>query len=404
MGYQVFVYEGSYTSTKTGKVVEIAGQGSVLIWLLGLLFLSFNLSVPVVFAASEWHPHATSGTFAVPGIWDPTAVNIQGPFVTENVAIPYVSVHKHREVMLLNQFQFAGIGVHFRKSFRVFPKQSVVLVWTHFWGKVPGNMQLHPNCPFHSSGLSHVREDGVLRNVGPRSSIQDHFIADRISTHFLIELPIRLRKFNPELRPLGTLCCFYLGESSIGALLSRSYRILQSLGLALHVPSLGLNRFQGSIQEQNLRTANYDQQTAKSPVRPIGPVLTYRHGGKFADRYGIACIFGTWLLCIGLGWPCAVLWETGRRRLAAGLGLCALLLNIAATASGIIGCLPWHWGRCGQQQTEYHHPFTHGENVSQKPLDVTWEPVRPFLLCLHGFSLLRDGLVIAARFQSGGGL
>jgi hypothetical protein len=26
MGYQVFVYEGSYTSTKTGKVVEIAGR------------------------------------------------------------------------------------------------------------------------------------------------------------------------------------------------------------------------------------------------------------------------------------------------------------------------------------------------------------------------------------------
>jgi hypothetical protein len=74
--------------------------------------------------------------------------------------------------------------------------------------------------------------------------------------------------------------------------------------------------------------------------------------------------------------------SSGRRRLAIGLAVSALLLNILATSSGIIGCLPWDWNKClcdRQQYSEYSQTFQHdAENVSQISLAVAWEPVRPF--------------------------
>jgi hypothetical protein len=105
----------------------------------------------------------------------------------------------------------------------------------------------------------------------------------------------------------------------------------------------------------------------------------------------------------GSGW---VRFVDERKRLSGGVMLAfALILILVATLSGGFDCLPWHWGRCGQQQTEYHQTFQHDAgNVSQKPLAVAWEPVRASLICLSGSPQLVDGSHIAESSRIGGGL
>lgn len=50
--------------------------------------------------------------------------------------------------------------------------------------------------------------------------------------------------------------------------------------------------------------ANYHQDAGKEDHQPVTPIPVYRHGGKFADSYGLPLIFLGYVLtglCIWLG-------------------------------------------------------------------------------------------------------
>jgi hypothetical protein len=122
-----------------------------------------------------------------------------------------------------------------------------------------------------------------------------------------------------------------------------------------------------SAQKPYLQESNNDQEEAETPVGPVGPSSAYRHGGKFADSYGLLCIFGSYGLMgiFGFWGLCRIdrglLWS-GWFILGSGLAI-----GIIGCVSGVIGCLPWDWGRClhdGQEHTDYQY-FHIPENVSQ---------------------------------------
>jgi hypothetical protein len=134
--------------------------------------------------------------------------------------------------------------------------------------------------------------------------------------------------------------------------------------------TLSVNNPQGTPQEPRLKRTYYEEQTAKTPVRPISPVLHYRHGREFTDRYGLIVIFGTWLIAIFSAFPLVSLTERGYRRTAVCIFASLMIAGILGAASGLIGCLPWDWHRClcdGQEHSEYHQTLQHdGGNVSRQ--------------------------------------
>jgi IS1 family transposase len=144
--------------------------------------------------------------------------------------------------------------------------------------------------------------------------------------------------------------------------------------LSNHLSRLSSYRTKSPTQQQDLETAYHYQQQVESPVGPICPVTLarhYRHGGKFADSYGVLCIFGMFFSVIALGWPTAICFDRGWRWQGCCLAGCALTLGLCGCLSGIIGCLPWNWWAClhdGQEhsQGEYLHS---GTIVLQKYLD-----------------------------------
>jgi hypothetical protein len=90
------------------------------------------------------------------------------------------------------------------------------------------------------------------------------------------------------------------------------------------------------------------------------------NGRQASEFYGVLFILACYGGAIWLG-GCGVyrfVYE-GRRWSGSGLVTLALALALVATLSGGFNCLPWHWGQCGCQQTEYRQTFEHGENVSQ---------------------------------------
>ncbi|MGB9119048.1 MAG: hypothetical protein WCE73_00375, partial [Candidatus Angelobacter sp.] len=132
------------------------------------------------------------------------------------------------------------------------------------------------------------------------------------------------------------------------------------------LPSDGLQR---EIQKNNLQNADNDQKTIETPDSTIGPVSIYRHGGKFADDYGMLFIFLSLAVSIALG-ALGLILVIERWRVS---GWCifalALALDGTACASGAIGCLPWDWWRClhdGQQHSQNQQ--IHVNIVPQKHL------------------------------------
>ena len=142
-----------------------------------------------------------------------------------------------------------------------------------------------------------------------------------------------------------------------------------------HQISLTPNSTQCSPQKQYLQTAYYRQQKVKAPICPVRPISfggTYRHGGKFADFYGLLCIacgYGLTLFLIPIG---GYFIDRGTRLWGWGLIGLGLLGGLLATLSGIIGCLPWDWWRClkdGQDHSEYQNSHS-GDTVTQKLLTM----------------------------------
>jgi len=158
---------------------------------------------------------------------------------------------------------------------------------------------------------------------------------------------LKLSPRNRDIRPELSLAC-----------------VLQDVRLPIHIVSLTLDSPKGSEQQPNLQSANQDQQAAENPQPPIKPTPCYRHGGKFADSYGMLCIIVTLLTCIPLcGWGLIRITD-GHRLSGWLLVLAAIVLDVLACASGVIGCLPWDWGKClhdGQEHSQYQ--YFHGTHT-----------------------------------------
>jgi hypothetical protein len=106
--------------------------------------------------------------------------------------------------------------------------------------------------------------------------------------------------------------------------------------------------------------ANEYQNASKRDVQIIPSVFCYGHGGEFADRYGALCVAGAWLLSLWGG----IIWRD-RRILGGFLLALGLVLDIAATASGLIGCLPWNLWGCLHDGQDHHseHSMPHIDKV-----------------------------------------
>jgi IS1 family transposase len=174
------------------------------------------------------------------------------------------------------------------------------------------------------------------------------------------------------------LCSFDRSFKDIGLrrhfgnlFMHRSQLPESKINLTLQIVGLPLDRTQCSPQEQYLQETDCDQQQTENPYAPVRPVLRYRHGGKFADSYGMVCIVGMLLCAISLGWPVGVCFDRGWRPFAYCLLVLAACLGIAACLSGIVGCLPWDWWGClhdGQDHSENEQ--RHRINVTQKCLTI----------------------------------
>ena len=140
--------------------------------------------------------------------------------------------------------------------------------------------------------------------------------------------------------------------------------------LSLHCLPLCLHFAKGLVSSPNTNDADHDQNASEADINPIPPIFRYRHGGEFADNYGLLCVFGCWAVTCILIWWGADRLDDGRRLLGWSLIAIGVLFDVLGCSIAWIGCLPWDWGTClhdGQQhsQRDYLHS---GQIVSHKHL------------------------------------
>jgi hypothetical protein len=85
--------------------------------------------------------------------------------------------------------------------------------------------------------------------------------------------------------------------------------LVRGVQLLFHQVDLSFDCAQRVPQQENLKSADYCEQTSESQIGPVRPILRYQHGREFTDRYGLLCLFGTWAFCIIAAWPIAVIWD-----------------------------------------------------------------------------------------------
>ncbi len=129
--------------------------------------------------------------------------------------------------------------------------------------------------------------------------------------------------------------------------------------LPLHDVSLFSNNFARPIQKPRLQSTHNDQKATENPIDSVSPILRYRHGGKFADSYGLLCIFASFIFTgVLIFWGfCRI--DRGYRASGWFLFSLGLALGGTACASGMIGCLPRDWRRCltdGEQHSYKQAP------------------------------------------------
>ena len=77
-------------------------------------------------------------------------------------------------------------------------------------------------------------------------------------------------------------------------------RFISLGGLNIHRVSLSLDGPKSAPKQIHLKGTNQNEQTTEQPITLVRPILRYRHGGKFADRYGLwvilACFCGAVVL------------------------------------------------------------------------------------------------------------
>jgi len=119
-------------------------------------------------------------------------------------------------------------------------------------------------------------------------------------------------------------------------------------------------------QKPHLQETNDHQQSTKSPISPVSPILHYKHGGEFADSYGFLCIFGSYgITGLLVFFGCSYI---DRRQRSRGYWFIGggLAIGLIGCISGIIGCLPWDWWRCLHDGQEHSK-----EECCHSPIIVT---------------------------------
>jgi hypothetical protein len=161
------------------------------------------------------------------------------------------------------------------------------------------------------------------------------------------------------------ICALGIGDGQLcefGASLRGSGAFNSSIGLQLHLVRLCFYGTEGSPQKRYLQCANQEQKQAEEQISAIPPVSRYRHGGKFADSYGLICIFVTLLGSIPLG-GFGLVWAIDGHKWSGWIAVGgALIIAILGLASMDINCLPWDWKKClcnGQKQSKYCQESKH---------------------------------------------
>jgi hypothetical protein len=158
----------------------------------------------------------------------------------------------------------------------------------------------------------------------------------------------------------------FLADDHVVLPLERISLLLDSRQGSLHDPSLEThlnNLFSDKAKRPQSDTdtpeSNHYQEVV-SKSRPVESTSRYRHGGKFADDYGVGCIvLGMVSVGILTFWGCDRLYN-GHQWSGWGIMALALTIGLASAVSGSIGCLPWDWHRClcdDQQHSEQRDQF-----------------------------------------------
>jgi len=150
---------------------------------------------------------------------------------------------------------------------------------------------------------------------------------------------------------IGTIPCGSRSFGSFGYRPSKLYRLL-------------FDGAQGAISGSDANRADDKQCGGKHKCYAVNPIPRYRHGGKFDDSYGFACIVAGYILTVPFVWRGLDNVESGRRLRGWGLFAIGILCDALATGSLIVGCLPWSWWTCLHDGNEHSdNEYFHGEKV-----------------------------------------
>ena len=376
------------------KLLPNSSGGSVLIWILGIIFGGiFNLAQPVTFAATVGNPHSTSRLWVNPGIRNPYPVELQYPFVSENVPIVDVPVNKDSEILAVNKIRLTKFGINFEPSPFLLAKQEVPLKRTEVGRKIHRNIQSPRNLSLCSGGPCQIRETGALRHIGSRRAVESHPIRNWVSTLFFIKGQLRFAKFNPQLRSFLILrhldlsgecfrglfcgqCTYRRGFCRYSGGIDTFFENLKALPRQFHPAQSSLSRDLSSFGTLfGNSTATFHQislfldgpqgQTGNNDVNCRDVYDDPFGSQELLPRFLWGCllaIVGFWLdMYCGRRWI-----DNHMRWWHRSLGLVGLILLCMGLTLLILGHA-WPPKQECSAGSEYHPTFQHdGENVSQK--------------------------------------
>jgi hypothetical protein len=325
-------------SQNAGKVGATDDAGSVLICLLVLGFavsLWWSAFLPAfrTNSAAQWSRN-------------PRVAERRVPLPLKEITVFNVAPKMHERFSVLNHFDLKATQ----------PKDGGLAFFrpgewlnNRFWNQKPRNATL---CVWWFCRVRNLALGVGFENDSPSVALIPEYVIDGAIFVFdtlLSRRQIQGQNFDTNPHPL---------------------LVDDEIDIVRHNPSLSLNRSKSSEKQPRLEGTYGNQQQTEHPYSPVCPVSSYRHGGKFADSYGMFCIVVALLAAIALGWPIGYCFD--RRHTVVGWCLIALfiILDVGGCLSGIIGCLPWNWWTClhDKQQHSQREDVHSGTIVLQKYL------------------------------------